>query len=160
MIEKMAESGGPSQGQFDIAEIMSLIPHRYPFLLIDRIIEVDGDRSAVGVKNVTMNEPFFAGHFPNNPVMPGVLIVEAMAQTAGAICMAARQGSADIVYFMSIDGAKFRKPVGPGDQLRLHVRKLKQRGTVWKFECEGKVDGVIVAEATVTAMLASSKDPA
>ena len=156
MAEEMAEQEPASRGSLDVAAIMGLIPHRYPFLLVDRIVEIDGDQSAIGIKNVTINEPFFAGHFPGNPVMPGVLIVEAMAQTAGAICMAQQSGCADIVYFMSIDSAKFRKPVVPGDQLELHVRKLKQRGPVWKFSCEGIVGDAVVAEAVVTAMLASS----
>jgi|SRR5690606_2402179 len=160
MAEEKAETGQSSRNELDVAAIMKLIPHRYPFLLVDRIVEVDGDRSAIGIKNVTINEPFFAGHFPNNPVMPGVLIVEAMAQTAGAICVATQGGGADIGYFMSIESAKFRKPVLPGDRLCLHVQKLKQRGQVWKFACEGRVNGAIVAEATVTAMLASGKAPA
>lgn len=137
---------------------MDLIPHRYPFLLVDRIVEIDGDNSAVGIKNVTVNEPFFAGHFPGKPVMPGVLIVEAMAQTAGAICMTGMRGRANLVYFMSIESAKFRKPVVPGDRLHMHVKKLKQRGNIWKFGCEARVDDAIVSEATITAMLASGTD--
>jgi 3-hydroxyacyl-[acyl-carrier-protein] dehydratase len=140
---------------FDIQKLLALLPHRYPFLLIDRIRDVDGDNSAVGIKNVTMNEPHFQGHFPGRPVMPGVLIVEAMAQTAGAICIAKIGGdSPSLVYFMTVDGAKFRKPVVPGDQLEIHVRKLKQRGTIWRFACEAKVDGAKVAEAEISAMMA------
>jgi 3-hydroxyacyl-[acyl-carrier-protein] dehydratase len=145
---------GKAGSSLDINQIMELIPHRYPFLLVDSIVEIDADNSAVGIKNVTINEPFFAGHFPGKPVMPGVLIVEAMAQTAGAICMTTLPGRSNIVYFMSIESAKFRKPVVPGDRLHMHVRKLKQRGNVWKFACEAKVEGAVVAEATITAMLA------
>jgi 3-hydroxyacyl-[acyl-carrier-protein] dehydratase len=137
----------------EIAEIMNLLPHRYPFLLVDRIIDVDGDNSATGIKNVTFNEPFFQGHFPGYPVMPGVLLVEAMAQTAGAICLRKTGGSTpSVVYFMTIDNAKFRRPVGPGDQLRIHVRKLKQRGNIWRFACEATVGGAKVAEAEISAM--------
>jgi 3-hydroxyacyl-[acyl-carrier-protein] dehydratase len=110
--------------------------------------------SAVGIKNVTINEPHFQGHFPGQPVMPGVLIVEAMAQTAGAICIHGQKSqSPSLVYFMTIDNAKFRKPVVPGDQLRIHVRKLKQRNTIWRFACEATVDGVKVAEAEISAMM-------
>lgn len=139
---------------FDIQKLLTLLPHRYPFLLIDRIRDVDGDSSAVGIKNVTMNEPHFTGHFPGRPVMPGVLIVEAMAQTAGAICVAnLGDDSPSLVYFMTIDGAKFRKPVVPGDVLEIHVRKLKQRGTIWRFACEAKVEGQKVAEAEISAMI-------
>ncbi|MBO6726190.1 MAG: 3-hydroxyacyl-ACP dehydratase FabZ [Rhizobiaceae bacterium] len=139
----------------DIQKLLKLLPHRYPFLLVDRIIEVDGDDSAIGIKNVTMNEPHFTGHFPDMPVMPGVLIIEAMAQTAGAICVNAMEGVSGppMVFFMTIDGAKFRKPVVPGDQLEIHVRKLKQRGGVFRFGCEGRVGGVKVAEAEVSAMV-------
>jgi 3-hydroxyacyl-[acyl-carrier-protein] dehydratase len=138
----------------DIQRILKLLPHRYPFLLVDKIINIDGDRSAVGIKNVTMNEPHFQGHFPDQPVMPGVLIIEAMAQTAGAICMhAANSDKPSLVYFMTIDEAKFRKPVVPGDRLELHVKKEKQRGNIWRFACEGIVDGNKVAEAVVQAMI-------
>ncbi|PHP67854.1 3-hydroxyacyl-[acyl-carrier-protein] dehydratase FabZ [Zhengella mangrovi] len=140
----------------DIMRIMALLPHRYPFLLIDRVIEVDGDRSAIGIKNVTVNEPHFQGHFPAAPVMPGVLIIEAMAQTAGAICISSTTAGGDapsVVYFMTIDNAKFRKPVVPGDRLEIHVSKQKQRGAIWKFACEAKVDGAKVAEAVISAMM-------
>lgn len=139
----------------DINQILRLLPHRYPFLLVDRIVDIDGDRSAIGIKNVTFNEPHFLGHFPSVPVMPGVLIVEAMAQTAGVICIRNMPGDTpQLVYFMTIDNAKFRKPVVPGDRLEIYVRKLKQRATIWRFACEAKVDGVKVAEAEISAMMA------
>jgi 3-hydroxyacyl-[acyl-carrier-protein] dehydratase len=144
----------------DIQKLLTLLPHRYPFLLVDRIVEIDGDNSAIGIKNVTVNEPHFTGHFPEMPVMPGVLIIEAMAQTAGAICVNAMQGVTrpPMVYFMTIDAAKFRKPVVPGDRLEIHVRKLKQRGGIFRFGCEGKVDGTKVAEAEVSAMVSFPDD--
>ncbi|NDV88131.1 3-hydroxyacyl-ACP dehydratase FabZ [Aurantimonas aggregata] len=138
----------------DIMAILELLPHRYPFLMVDRIIAIDGDRSAVGIKNVTANEPHFLGHFPGSPVMPGVLIIEGMAQTAGAICTRATgKGVPQLVYFMTIDNAKFRKPVVPGDRLEYHVAQTKKRGNIWKFDCVAKVDDVKVAEASVSAML-------
>lgn len=138
----------------DILKVMQLLPHRYPFLLVDRIIDIDGDRRAVGIKNVTANEPHFQGHFPTYPVMPGVLILEGLAQTAGAICQLATGGtSSSIVYLMTIDNAKFRKPVVPGDRLEYHVAQSKKRGNIWKFECVAMVDGAKVAEATISAML-------
>ena len=137
----------------DITAIMQLLPHRYPFLMIDKIIEIDGDNSAVGIKNITFNEPQFAGHFPDQPIMRGVLLVEAMAQTAGAICALKRGGGSDLVYFMTIDNARFRKPVVPGDRVEFHVSKQKQRGNIWKYHCEAKVDGQLVAEADVGAMM-------
>ena len=141
----------------DILKIMELLPHRYPFLLVDRIVGIDGDRRAIGIKNVTANEPHFQGHFPSRPVMPGVLIIEGMAQTAGAICtMAAGTGTPALVYFMTIDNAKFRKPVIPGDQLEYHVEQTKKRGNIWKFDCVAKVDGAKVAEANISAMLISA----
>ncbi len=139
----------------DIMRIMKLLPHRYPFLLIDKIIEMDGDNSGIGIKNVTINEPHFTGHFPDRPVFPGVLLIEAMAQTAGALCIHARGDDAppQLVYFMTIDKAKFRKPVEPGDQVHFHVKKIKQRSNIWKFEAVATVDGGKVAEAEVSAML-------
>lgn len=142
----------------DIMEIMELLPHRYPFLLVDKIININGDESAVGIKNVTANEPQFMGHFPARPIMPGVLLVEAMAQTAGAIC-ARKQGSAgNLVYFMTIDNARFRKPVVPGDRVEIHVVKQKQRGNIWKFHCDALVDGTLVAEADIGAMMRPKED--
>jgi len=136
-------------------QLLRMIPHRYPFLLIDRLVDVRHDHSAVGVKNVSFNEPFFQGHFPGHPVMPGVLIVESMAQTAAALVISTLGPDAGvpIVYFMSIEGAKFRKPVTPGDQLRLMVTKDRRRGNVWKFVGVGHVDGAVVAEASITAMI-------
>jgi 3-hydroxyacyl-[acyl-carrier-protein] dehydratase len=150
----VSETTGGELGVADILALLKLLPHRYPFLLVDRIVEIDADDSAVGIKNVTFNEPHFQGHFPAAPVMPGVLIIEAMAQTAGAIC-ARTLDSAEglLVYFMTIDNAKFRKPVVPGDRLELHVRKLKKRGNIWRFACHGVVDGSKVAEAEISAML-------
>jgi len=141
----------------DVTEVMEHIPHRYPFLLIDRLVDVVPHESAVGVKNVTINEPFFQGHFPARPIMPGVLIVEAMAQTAGCLVVHSLglKGKQRLVYFMSIENARFRKPVVPGDQLRIHVVRERNRGNVWRFHGEAKVDGVLVAEATYTAMIAN-----
>ena len=139
----------------DVAGIMEMIPHRYPFLLVDRVVDIQVDRSAVGIKNVTINEAFFQGHFPRNPVMPGVLIVEAMAQTAAVLVVRSlgKGAAGKLVYFMTIENARFRKPVTPGDQLRIHVAKDRSRGNVWKFNGEAKVEGRLVAEATFAAML-------
>lgn len=140
---------------FDIARIMRAIPHRYPFLLVDRIVDVKLEESCVGIKNVTVNENFFQGHFPTAPVMPGVLIIECMAQTAAVLVVESLGTNAygRLVYFMTIDNAKFRKPVVPGDQLRVHVKRERRRGNVWKFHGEAKVDGQVVAEATFAAMI-------
>jgi len=152
----MRESGleGAALDAVDIAGVMQMIPHRYPFLLVDRVIEISADRSAIGIKNVTINEAFFQGHFPKNPVMPGVLIIEAMAQTAAVLVVHSLGPSAGkLVYFMSIENARFRKPVTPGDQLHIHVHKERSRGNVWKFSAEAKVEGRLVAEATYAAML-------
>jgi 3-hydroxyacyl-[acyl-carrier-protein] dehydratase len=138
-----------------IRQLMSMLPHRYPLLLVDRLEDVRHGHSATGIKSVTMNEPFFQGHFPGHPVMPGVLIVESMAQTAAALVINTL-GAANgipLVYFMSIDSAKFRKPVVPGDQLRLSVTKDRKRGNVWRFNGVAQVDGVTVAEALFTAMI-------
>ncbi|MBO3760174.1 3-hydroxyacyl-ACP dehydratase FabZ [Ciceribacter sp. L1K23] len=154
----MSETEKASLHAADILEIMRLLPHRYPFLLIDKIIEIDGDNSAIGIKNVTINEPQFTGHFPTQPIMPGVLLIEAMAQTAGAICARSQGGAGDLVYFMTIDNARFRKPVVPGDRVEFHVVKQKQRGNIWKFHCDAKVDGALVAEADIGAMIAPDKE--
>ena len=139
----------------DIQKIMELLPHRYPFLLVDRIINIDSDVSCIGIKNVTFNEPQFAGHFPSQPVMPGVMLIEGMAQTAGAICVLAKLGSArpKLVYFMTINNAKFRRPVMPGDVVEYHMKKIKQRGNMWWYRGEAKVDGKVACEAEVSAML-------
>lgn len=145
----------------DIARIMHAIPHRYPFLLIDRVVDVVHNRSAIGIKNVSVNELFFAGHFPDHPVMPGVLIIESMAQTAAVLVVETLGPNAagKLVYFMSIEGAKFRRPVVPGDQLRIHVTKERNRGNVWKFNAIARVDGVSVAEATYAAMIMDRAPP-
>ena len=154
-----ATEGAPAPAttyeSWDIAQIMAAIPHRYPFLLVDRMVEVVRGESAVGIKNVTFNEPFFQGHFPQAPVMPGVLIVESMAQTAGVLVVETlgEHARGKLVYFMTIENAKFRKPVVPGDQLRIHVKKERARGNIWKFNAEAKVDGKVVAEATYSAMI-------
>ena len=139
----------------DIGRILDVIPHRYPFLLVDRILEVEGTKRIVGIKNVTINEPFFQGHFPQRPVMPGVLIIEAMAQTAGVLVVKSLgpEFLGKLVYFMTIEEARFRKPVVPGDQLRIHCRKERARGMVWRFRGEAKVDGAVHAEATYSAMI-------
>lgn len=139
----------------DVNRIMDMIPHRYPFLMIDRVDDIRVNVSAIGIKNVTINEPFFQGHFPSHPVMPGVLIIEAMAQTSAVLVVETLGADSEgkLVYFMMIDRARFRKPVGPGDQLHIHVTKLKNRGNVWKFQAEAKVDGVVVAEAEYAAMI-------
>jgi 3-hydroxyacyl-[acyl-carrier-protein] dehydratase len=141
----------------DINEIMSLIPHRYPMLLIDRVEDIQLGESAVGVKNVSMNEWYFQGHFPGKPILPGVLTVEAMAQTAAVLVMKTLGITEEkLVYFMSFEGAKFRKPVVPGDVLRLKVTKDRSRGPVWKFKGEALVNGGLVAEATFSAMIADN----
>ena len=133
-------------------EIRKLLPHRYPFLLVDKILDIDPKVKATGLKNVTCNEPFFQGHFPDNPIMPGVLIVEAMAQVSGILAF--KSGAeGDAVYFMSIEKAKFRKPVVPGDQLRFEISILQQRNKVWKFSGQAFVDDKVVAEAEFTAMV-------
>lgn len=139
----------------DIHRIMKMIPHRYPFLLIDKLVDVVPGDHATGLKNVTMNEPYFQGHFPQRPVMPGVLIVEAMAQTAAVIVVASLGPTAEgkLVYFMTIESARFRKPVEPGDQLRLFCKKEKQRMGVWRFSGEAKVGDTVVAEAVFSAMI-------
>jgi 3-hydroxyacyl-[acyl-carrier-protein] dehydratase len=135
-----------------VNEIMKLLPHRYPFLLVDKIVDLKPGESALGVKNVTINEPFFQGHFPGQPIMPGVLVIEAMAQVAGV--MAFRSGvEGKSVFFMSIDNAKFRRPIVPGDQVMMEIKVLKQRGNVWKFSGAATVDGKLVSEAEFTAMV-------
>jgi 3-hydroxyacyl-[acyl-carrier-protein] dehydratase len=151
-------SSPKSANAADIQKILATLPHRYPFLLVDRVKDIDGDKFGIGIKNVTMNEPHFMGHFPGQPIMPGVLIVEAMAQTAGVISILAQEASKpQTVFFMTIDGCKFRKPVVPGDQLELHVTLLKKRGPVSRFAGVAMVDGQKVAEAELTAMIGAEE---
>lgn len=139
----------------DVTQIMDMIPHRYPLLLVDRVIDVVKGESATGIKNVTMNEPHFTGHFPGHPIMPGVLIIEAMAQTSAVLVVdtLGDEAKGKLVYFTSIDNAKFRKPVVPGDTLHLHCKALKNRGALWKFEVYAEVDGQKATEATISAMI-------
>ena len=139
----------------DIQEILKALPHRYPFLMVDRIVDIDGDRSCIGIKNVTVNEPQFTGHFPTRPIMPGVLLIEGMAQTAGALCVlkSIDDESAKMVYFMTIDKAKFRRPVMPGDTIEYHMTLHAHRRQMWWYRGEAKVRGQIVAEAEVGAMI-------
>jgi len=153
-IEKMTEAKAKALEAVDIIKLMASLPHRYPFLLVDRIIECNGDESCIGIKNVTYNEPQFQGHFPEQPVMPGVLLIEGMAQTAGALCVnAATIGKPKLVYFMTINNAKFRKPVVPGDRVEYHMTKTNQRRNMWWYKGIAKVDDQIVCEAEVSAML-------
>tara|TARA_Y100000588_G_scaffold155076_1_gene169099 strand:+ start:98 stop:544 length:447 start_codon:yes stop_codon:yes gene_type:complete len=144
--------------QIDVNRIMEMIPHRHPFLMIDRVVDLVPNIRATGVKNVTINENYFQGHFPNHPVMPGVLIIEAMAQTAAVLVVHTLGADSEgkLVYFMSVDGARFRKPVEPGDQLSVEVKKQRSRGNVWKFAGRAIVDDTLVAEATYAAMILDS----
>jgi len=148
-----------TMGSADIARIMKLLPHRYPFLLIDKLIDLDGEESGTGIKNVTINEPFFQGHFPGRPVMPGVLLIEAMAQTAGALVLThlGDEHAGKLVFFMSIDKARFRTPVLPGDTVHFKVKLANKRAPVWKYWAEAHVDGKKVAEAEIGAMLMNER---
>jgi 3-hydroxyacyl-[acyl-carrier-protein] dehydratase len=139
----------------DINRIMKMIPHRYPLLLVDRVVNLRLNEGCVGIKNVSINEPFFQGHFPSDPVMPGVLIVESMAQTAAVLVVATLGAASEgkLVYFLSMDNVRFRKPVTPGDRVEIHVNKLQSRQSVWKFEGKAMVDGKVAAEATFAAMI-------
>jgi 3-hydroxyacyl-[acyl-carrier-protein] dehydratase len=154
-------SAGAAIEVVDVARIMHAIPHRYPFLMIDRVVSVVRNHSAIGIKNVSVNESFFQGHFPNHPVMPGVLIIESMAQTAAVLVVETLgpEAAGKVVYFMSIEGAKFRRPIVPGDQVRIHVTKERNRGNVWKFNAVARVDGVSVAEATYAAIIMDRATP-
>lgn len=154
------QAAEPTPVNADLARIKRMIPHRYPFLLIDRVEDIFANTSAIGVKNVTNNEPFFQGHFPDKPIMPGVMIVEAMAQTAGVLVVETL-GMIDqglLVYFMTLDKTRFRKLVEPGDVLELHVKILRGRGKIWKFWGEAKVSGETVAEAEYSAMIITQDD--
>lgn len=154
-VVKLSDEKKTSSEVIEYQQITKMIPHRYPFLMIDRVIDVQPDVSAVGIKNVSINEPYFQGHFPGHPVMPGVLIIEAMAQTAGILVVRTLgpESEGKLVYFMTIDEARFRRPVVPGDQLHILVKKERHRGNVWKFTGEAKVDGQLVAEASYSAMI-------
>lgn len=151
----MSEETKTGISSLDILKLLECLPHRYPFLLVDKITEMRGTDYILGVKNVTFNEPHFQGHFPGAPVMPGVLIIEGMAQTAGAACVASGDagGKAKVVYFMTVDKCKFRKPVVPGDVLEYHMTRINRRRNMWWFKGEAKVDGQLVAEAEVSAMV-------
>jgi 3-hydroxyacyl-[acyl-carrier-protein] dehydratase len=138
----------------DIAAVLKMLPHRYPFLMVDRVVDMQGDEHGIGIKNVTINEPHFQGHFPDNPVFPGVLMIEGMAQTAGVLCITANfKKRPKSLFFLTIDKAKFRKPVLPGDTIEYHMRKITQRGNMWWYRGLAKVVGKIVAEAEVGAMI-------
>jgi 3-hydroxyacyl-[acyl-carrier-protein] dehydratase len=141
----------------DIAVVLKMLPHRYPFLMVDRVIDIRGDEHGIGIKNVTINEPHFQGHFPENPVFPGVLMIEGMAQTAGVLCIAATSSlKPKNVFFMTIDKAKFRKIVLPGDTIEYHMTKTARRKTMWWYHGEAKVRGQVVAEAEVGAMISDA----
>lgn len=141
----------------DIAVVLKMLPHRYPFLMIDRVIDIRGDESGIGIKNVTINEPHFQGHFPENPVFPGVLMIEGMAQTAGVMCISTTMsGTPKNVFFMTIDKAKFRKPVLPGDTIEYHMTRTARRKSMWWYHGEAKVRGQVVAEADVGAMISDA----
>jgi 3-hydroxyacyl-[acyl-carrier-protein] dehydratase len=150
--------GGFAMAVMEQAEIQALLPHRYPFLLVDRVLELEPDRRIVGIKNVTVNEPFFQGHFPGRPVMPGVLILEAMAQVGGLLAFkSVGSASKPVVYLTGVDGAKFRKPVVPGDRLRFEIDVLKKRSPFWKMAGKAYVETELVCEAEVTAMVTEEK---
>ncbi|WP_207478809.1 3-hydroxyacyl-ACP dehydratase FabZ [Arenibaculum pallidiluteum] len=145
--------------EIDVGRIMEMIPHRYPMLMIDRVVDVVPGESAVGIKNVSINEQYFQGHFPSYPVMPGVLIIESMAQTAAVLVVhtLGKESEGKLVYFMTVDEARFRKPLVPGDTVHVHVSKIRSRGNVWKFKGEAKVNGTLCAEAIYSAMILDKK---
>jgi len=150
---------GESMDSADIREILRLLPHRYPFVMIDRIVDIQGEDHGIGIKNVSANEPQFLGHFPDNPVMPGVLVIEGMAQTAGVLClrqMTEAQREHSVFYFLTIDKAKFRKPAIPGDTIHYHVNKIAHRRNMWWYRAEAKVADALIAEAEVGAVIAGS----
>jgi UDP-3-O-[3-hydroxymyristoyl] N-acetylglucosamine deacetylase/3-hydroxyacyl-[acyl-carrier-protein] dehydratase len=154
LVREMVKAGRKEKGMYTIEEIMKVLPHRYPFLLVDRIIEIEEKKRIVGLKNVTINEPFFQGHFPGHPIMPGVLIIEAMAQVGGMLLLGSvSDPETKVVYFMSLDNVKFRRPVKPGDQLRFELDVTQLRGTVCKMRGVGKVDGEVVVEADMAAAI-------
>jgi len=150
-----ADANAETAGAAEIREILRLLPHRYPFVMVDRVIDIHGDTRGVGIKNVTINEPQFLGHFPENPVMPGVLVIEGMAQTACVLVLRLMppQQKRRTMFFLTIDKAKFRKPAGPGDTLEYHVQKVSHRRSMWWYRAEAKVGGVLVAEADLGAYL-------
>ncbi|MFC3225888.1 3-hydroxyacyl-ACP dehydratase FabZ [Marinibaculum pumilum] len=153
--DRVADAAASEVGAADIHRIMEMLPHRFPMLLVDKVVDIRRDVSAVGIKNVTANEPYFQGHFPQRPVMPGVLIIESMAQTAAVLVVETLGPDSEgkLVYFMTIDQARFRRPVIPGDQMFLHVEKVRNRGPVWKFAAKAKVGDTLVAEAEYAAMI-------
>ncbi len=154
LVREMVKAGRKEKRMYTIEEIMKVLPHRYPFLLVDRILEIEENKRIVGLKNVTINEPFFQGHFPGHPIMPGVLIIEAMAQVGGMLLMGSVEDpDSKVVYFMSLDNVKFRRPVKPGDQIRFELEIVQLRGSVCKMRGVGKVDGEVVAEADMAAMV-------
>ena len=154
LVREMVKAGRKEMGMYTIEDIMKVLPHRYPFLLVDRILEIEEKKRIVGLKNVTINEPFFQGHFPGHPIMPGVLIIEAMAQVGGMLLMGSVEDpESKVVYFMSLDNVKFRRPVKPGDQIRFELEITQLRGTVCKMRGVGKVEGEVVAEADMAAMV-------
>ncbi|MFN6952153.1 MAG: 3-hydroxyacyl-ACP dehydratase FabZ [Albidovulum sp.] len=152
----MDETTTTSIDTVGIQKILATLPHRYPFLLIDRIERMRGDEFGVGIKNVTANEPQFMGHFPGNPIMPGVLMIEGMAQTGGVMALTSVGGTGKLVFFMTIDKAKFRKPVTPGDRVEYHMTKIARKRSIWFYRGEAFVDGKLVAEAELSAMLADA----
>jgi UDP-3-O-[3-hydroxymyristoyl] N-acetylglucosamine deacetylase/3-hydroxyacyl-[acyl-carrier-protein] dehydratase len=154
LVREMVKAGRKEMGMYTIEDIMKVLPHRYPFLLVDRILEIEEKKRIVGLKNVSINEPFFQGHFPGHPIMPGVLIIEAMAQVGGMLLMGSiGDPESKVVYFMSLDNVKFRRPVKPGDQIRFELEIVQIRGAVCKMRGVGLVDGEIVAEADMAAMV-------
>lgn len=154
LVREMVKAGRKEKGMYTIEDIMKVLPHRYPFLLVDRILEIEQNKRIVGLKNVTINEPFFQGHFPGHPIMPGVLIIEAMAQVGGMLLMGSlEEPESKVVYFMSLDNVKFRRPVKPGDQIRFELEIIQIRGMVCKMRGVGKVEGEVVAEADMAAMV-------